>query len=123
MAKMIFSTTGSKMVFDSTTYYVTDLTYGQTANRIDVTDTGTAGDGTEFVYGRVERTISVDMWKDSASTGPAIKTKKACTIYYENNQYIGSASFESSEIAGSIDTGIKLSLSGIFEGSVSSSFS
>lgn len=121
MSKMIFSTTGSAIVFDGTTYYLTDLTYGQTANRIDVTDTGTSGDGTEFVYGRVERTISVDMWKDSASAGPSLKTKKACTIKFENNLYIGSASFESVEIAGSIDTGIKMTLAGVFEGSVSSS--
>lgn len=121
MSKMIFSTTASKMIFDGTTYYVTDLTYGQTANRVDVTDTGTAGDGTEWVYGRKERTISVDAWKDSATNLPTLATKKACTLAFEGNLFVGSASFESVEIAASIDTGVKFSLSGVFEGSVSSS--
>lgn len=121
MAKMILSTTGSKMIFDGTTYYVTDLSYAENSSRIDVTDTGTTGDGTEFVYSRVERPITISMWKSSTADGPAIRTKKACTIAFEGYSYIGSASFESKTVAASLDAGVKLDLSGVFEGAVSES--
>lgn len=123
MSKMIFSTIGSKMTFDDITVYLTDLSFSEKSNKIDVTDTGTTGDGTEFVYSRVERPFTVDSWKDSATADLPIRTKKACTIQYENNKYIGSASFESKDIKGSIDTGVKITYTGVFEGSISASLS
>jgi hypothetical protein len=106
------------MTFDGTTYYVTDLSYAENASKTDITDTGTQGDGTEFYYSRVERPITVSMWKDSLSTGPVLRTKKACTISFEGSNYAGSASFESKTVAASLNSGVKLDLSGVFEGSV-----
>lgn len=123
MAKTIFSTTGSKMIYDGTTYYVTDLSYDEKADKVDVTDTGTSGDGKEYVYTRSERTISVDLWKDSATLVPAIKTLKACTLQFEGNKWIGSASFDGFNVSGQINNAVKLTLNGTFQGSISQSLS
>jgi len=123
MPKSIFSTSGSKLVYDGTTYYLTSLTYDIKADKKDVTDTGTAGDGKEYVFTRVERTFSAELWKDSSQLTPALKTKKALTLYFEGNRWIGSGSLDSISVKGTLDDGIKLSVNGMFEGAVSESLS
>lgn len=121
MAKMIFSNSSSAFIFDGSTYYLTDLTFNQGSDKIDVTDTGTSGDGKEYIYGRKERTFNAQAWKDSATALPTLATSKACTLKFEGNMYVGSASLESVEVAGSIDNGVKLTVNGTFNGAVSSS--
>lgn len=119
MAKMIFSTTGSVFIFDGTSNYLTNMTFSETKNKINVTDTGTSGDGTEYVYGRSERTFTVDIMKTSGSADLALGVSKACVMKFEGHQYVGSASLDSKSIEGSIDNAVKVKYSGTFQGAIS----
>lgn len=123
MSKFIFASvaTGSYFKFDATTYYLSNLTLSETADKIDVTDTATTGDGKEYVYGRRERTFSAELFMTnlSASAEPALATRKAIEISFEGRKYIGSGSLESKEITGAVDSAIAVSFNGTFDGAVS----
>lgn len=120
MPKYIFSTSGSYFQFDGKKYYMTDMTYNEAAAKIDTTDVATTGDGKEYVYGRKDRTFSVDIFVSnlSGSSVPALGTSKAIIMSFEGITYTGSGSLESKNIVGSIDTAIKMSLAGSFDGAV-----
>jgi hypothetical protein len=118
MAKLIFSTTGSVFIFDGTSYYLTNMTLSETKNKINVTDTGTSGDGTEYVYGRTDRTFTVDIMKPSGSVDFTLGVPKSCIIKFEGHQYVGSASLDSKSIEGSIDNAVKVKYAGTFQGAI-----
>lgn len=120
MSKYIFSTTGSYMEFDGTKYYMTDMSFNQVAAKINTTDVATTGDGTEYVYGRKERTFTADIFVSnlSGSAVPTLATSKKLVLAFEGRTYTGSGSLESANIVGSIDTAIKMSFAGSFDGAV-----
>lgn len=120
MSKFIFSTTGSYFQYDDTKYYMTDMTFNEAAAKIDTTDVATSGDGKEYVYGRKDRTFSVDIFVDniSGSKMPAIGVSKAVVLAFEGRTYTGSGSLESKNIVGSIDTAMKMTFAGSFDGAV-----
>jgi hypothetical protein len=96
------------------------MSFNQVAAKINTTDVATTGDGTEYVYGRKERTFTVDIFVSnlSGSSVPTLATSKALELSFEGRKYTGSGSFESANIVGSIDTAIKMSFAGSFDGAV-----
>ena len=60
MAKKVLTT--GKFTFNSVEYKVTDVRFEENYNEIDVTDTGTSGDGKEYLGGRAERSFTVTIW-------------------------------------------------------------
>lgn len=119
MAKVIFSTSGSCLIYSGSTIYLTGLTYNQAKSTIDTTDTGTSGDGKDYVYSRVERTFTADVMLVSGAADLPLGVLHPCTIKYEGKSYVGSASLDSLSTEGTIDNAVKLKIAGRFQGSVS----
>jgi len=119
MAKIMFNT--GSFAYNGTTYYVTSLKESDKYTKVDVTDTGTTGNGKEFVYGRVEQGFNVEMWASSSAAVPVKGASKACTLNFNGITFAGSASLESVEVAASIDQAVKLTVVGTFDGAVTQS--
>ncbi len=116
MSKAVLTT--GDFTFNAVVYVVTDMSMDVSYSEVDVTDTGTTGDGKEYLGGRAERTFSIDLWLDKNAADPPMKTEYAATIDFEGKTYAGNAILLSKSVQGSIDNGIKLSLSGRFNGAV-----
>ena len=78
MAKFI-PTTGN-ISFAGTTLYAINCVMTETVEQGDVTDGNTGGDGREKVGGRVERTLSCDLWVEDGTAEPAANATGALTI-------------------------------------------
>lgn len=116
MSKAVLNT--GDFTFNSVVYVVTDMSFDESFGEVDVTDTGTTGDGKEYLGGRAERTFSIDLWMNKNAADPPLNTQYAATIDFEGKTYAGNAIMLSKSIQGSINNGIKLSLSGRFNGAV-----
>ena len=121
MSKAIFSTTGSKVTFAGTDYYPTDVTFDETADKVEVTDVGTSGDGREYIYTRKTREFSADIFYDPTVADIVLATKSPMTLRFENALIVGSGSMEAINKVGSVDDGMKITYKGVFEGAVSTS--
>lgn len=115
MAKIMFNT--GSLSFDGKTYYVTSLKKSDKYAKVDVTDTGTAGNSKEFIYGRFESGINVEMWAISGSI-PACGVSKAMITNFNGITFTGSGSFESVEISAALDNAVKLTAVGTFDGTI-----
>jgi len=87
---------GSKMVgkeatlsFDTTPYSLIDFDYQHNGDNLDVTDTGTPGDGFEFLAGRVGRASKITLWALSTDAHPVrSNTAKACVLTLKSGENI-----------------------------------
>ena len=116
--KTIFSTTNSYFKYGATTYYLTDLTFNENFDKIEVTDTATSGDGKEYKTGRAERSFTVDLMYDSGSADLTLNTATGVTASFEGKFYLGQAALYTKTINGTLDSAIKASYEGSFNGSV-----
>ena len=80
--KTIFSTVSSYFKYAATTYYLTDLTFNENFDKIEVTDTATSGDGKEYKTGRAERSFTVDIMYDSSSVDIPLNTPAGLQIFF-----------------------------------------
>jgi len=119
--KSIFSTASSSFKYSSSTYYLTDLSYNEAYDRIEVTDTSTTGDGKEYKSGRAERSFTVDVMYDTASADIPLNTAAAITASFEGKTYIGTGALYSKTITGTIDGVISATYEGAFSGLVTPS--
>lgn len=110
-------TTG-KFTFDSVAYAVVDLRFGEQYNEIDVTDTGTSGDGKEFISTRADRSFTIGIWMNVAAADLAMNSPKTAEIDFEGKKYSGTVILLSKENEGAIDNGIKQTYIGKFNGAV-----
>lgn len=110
-------TTG-KFTFNSTSYDVTNFLYNETYGEIDVTDTGTTGDGKEYLGSRAERTFEVGIICDVTDADLTMNTEYTATIDFEGKTYAGTAILLSKAITASIDDAVRATYSGRFNGTV-----
>jgi predicted secreted protein len=117
MAKDTLST--GKFTFNSSPYDVTDFTYNEDYGQIDVTDTGTTGDGKEYLGGRKETTFEVGLICDLTDADLTMNTEYAAIIDFEGKTYSGNAVLLTKAITASIDDAVKAKYTGRFNGTVS----
>ena len=112
------SLTTGKFTFNSVEYGVTSLEISRQADEIDVTDTATTGDGKEYLGGRVGRTFTVEMWRDTTVAAPPLNAEHAGIIDFEGLQYSGQMIILSISTQASIDNAIKETVTGRINGAV-----
>lgn len=117
MATKKVLTTG-KFTFNSVAYAITRLRFNEAYSEVDVTDTGTTGDGKEYLGGRAERTFEVDLWLDIAASDLTLNSALALVMDFEGKTYSGTAVLLEKSSEASIDEGIKQTYRGRFNGTV-----
>lgn len=116
MAKQVFKTGTFEYV--AITYGVTNMETTKSAEEVDVTDTLTAGNEREYLAGRQERTLSVEMWKDVNDADPVLGTVNAGELDFEGFTYAGDIILLEITMRAVIDDGVQLLASGRFSGAV-----
>ncbi len=116
MAKKVFKT--GTFTYDSVVYGVTNMETAKTAGEVDVTDTQTAGNEREYLAGRQERTLSIEMWKDVTLVDPTLGSLLAGELDFEGFTYAGDIILLEITMRAVIDDGVQLAASGRFSGTV-----
>jgi len=116
MAKEAFTT--GKFTYSGTAYDVTSLNFSENYGEIDVTDTGTTGDGKEYLGGRAERTFTINVFMDTGAADIVMNTESDITIDFEGKTYEGSGSLLTMTADGSIDAAVAQTYTGRFNGEV-----
>ena len=110
-------TTG-KFTFNAVEYGVVSLDFQESFGEIDVTDTATTGDGKEYLGGRVERSFTMEMWMDSQAADIAMNSAQTGELDFEGKTYAGTIVLLTRNSNGSIDSAIKQTYTGRFNGAV-----
>jgi len=116
MGKKVLKT--GTFTYDSVVYGVTNMETTKSADEVDLTDTKTAGNEREYLGGRQERTLSIEMWKDATEADPTLGSAIAATIDFEGFSYAGDAILLEITQRAAIDNGVQLTVSGRFTGTV-----
>ena len=116
--KFVMKNTNSWFKYGATTYYLTGLTFNESYDKIEATDTSTSGDGKEFITGRAERGFTADLIMNVSGSDAPLATQAAITCSFEGKVYTGSGSLYTKAVQGSIDDLIKVSYEGSFNGAV-----
>ncbi len=116
MAKKVFKT--GTFTYDAVVYGVTNMETSKTAGEVDVTDTQTVGNEREYLAGRQERTLSIEMWKDVTEVDPDLGVVLAAELDFEGFTYAGDVLLLEITMRAVIDDGVQLSASGRFSGTV-----
>ena len=118
-SKFVFSSTGSYLdVQGVQRYFLTGLTFNESFDKVEVTDTSTSGDGKEYITGRAERGFSAEVMMNVSASDVPLNTQYIMTASFEGRRYFGSASLYTKNVQGSIDDSIKVSYEGSFNGAV-----
>ena len=121
-SKFVFSSTGSFLDIQTVQrYFLTGLTFNESYDKIESTDTSTTGDGKEFITGRAERGFTAEVMMNVSASDIPLNTEYFMTASFEGKRYFGSASIYTKNVQGSIDDSIKVSYEGSFNGTVSQS--
>lgn len=110
-------TTG-KLTFNAVEYAVTSFDYNEQYDEVDVTDTGTTGDGKEYLGGRAERTFTVVMWRDTGVAAPPRNSAQTMELDFEGLTYAGTGIILSMQVTASTDNAIQMTVTGRFNGTV-----
>lgn len=116
MAKSVL-TTGT-FTYNAIVYGVTNMETTKSADEVDLTDTETAGNEREYLGGRQERTLSIELWKDATDPDPAIGVAAAGELDFEGFTYAGDMILLEVTQRAAIDNGVQLTVSGRFTGTV-----
>lgn len=116
--------TGKNMLFthNSVPYKVTDMSYEVNFDEIDLTDSGTSGDGTEIDIGRAERKVSLDCFILNSAAEIVRGIAQAATLLFATGVTVaGSFRPEGIKIKTELKAGDKVTISGAFQGAVTES--
>ncbi len=116
MAKAVL-TTGT-FTYNSVVYGVTSMETTKVAEEVDLTDTATSGNEREYLGGRQERSITVEMWKDVTLADPPLGTSNTADMDFEGFSYTGNMVLLEVNQSAQIDNGVILSVSGRWTGTV-----
>jgi len=116
MAKQVLTT--GKFVYNSVTYGVTNLSLDKNLSEVDMTDTDTTGNEKEYLAGRQERPLTVEMWKDVNQADPPLGEVYAGSLDFEGFTYSGNIILLSIKNSAAIDDGVKMTVEGRFTGAV-----
>ncbi len=106
-------------LFNSANYWVTDASYEVTFDEVDVTDSGTSGDGTEFEPGFAERKSKLDLWLQDDSSEIPLQTAQSATLTFATGISVaGNFRPESMSIQGEVKGAQKYSIDGTWQGGV-----
>lgn len=107
------------VAYSGSTFYITDISVDRKVDSTETTDTGTAGNGKEFTYGRQETGFSFTMWAQTSGSVLPIGANNACTITGDGvRTYVGSASLESENFSGNYKGAYTYKVAGKFNGAV-----
>lgn len=112
------SLTTGKFTFNSTEYDVTNFSYNEDYDQIEVTDTGTTGDVKEYIGGRAEKSFELGLICDLTDADLTMNTEYAATIDFEGKTYAGNAILLTKAITATIDDAVKATYTGRFTGTV-----
>ncbi len=116
MAKQVLVT--GDFTYDAQVYGVTSMEATKTAEEIDLTDTLTSGNEREYLGGRQERTITIEMWKDVSQADPPLGSLLAGELDFEGFSYAGNIVLLEITMGAQIDGGVQLTVAGRFSGTV-----
>lgn len=116
MAKTAFK--NSTFTFNSTEYYLTSMSDNESYGEIEVTDTGTTGNGKEFVAGRQQFDVTIEVIEDPTVADITLGTEASGEADWEGKTYTGDFIFLTRAKSGSIDDKIVNSYTGHFNGTV-----
>jgi predicted secreted protein len=116
MAKAVLKT--GKFTYDATPYGVTSMETSKVAGEIDLTDTATSGNEREYLGGRQERNVTVEMWKDVGDADPELGVANSAELDFEGFTYAGNIVLLEITQSAQIDNGVVLTVAGRFTGTV-----
>ncbi len=103
--------------FNSVSYKLTDASFEETYDEVDLTDSGTTGDGTEFDVGRADRKLTLDLYMLDSQANIIRGTEQAATLAFAaGSDVAGSFRPESLKITGAIKDAVKVNIAGSFQG-------
>ena len=94
------------------------MNYSENYGEIDVTDTGTTGDGKEYLGSRAERTFSITLFMETDAADLTMNTAAALILDFEGKTYVGSGSLLTKTVDGAIDSAVSAVYTGRFNGAV-----
>jgi len=100
---------------------VTGLSDDQESPKIDMTDTGTAANSTEFMGGRITTDFSINIIKNTAVNDLVLKSAQLTTIDYQGKKYSGTAKLYTKNNGVEIDNRVEQTYTGAFDGTVTES--
>ncbi len=109
--------------FDSTDYGATDVTIDEVWTEIDVTDTESTLQESEFLGGRRTYNISFTIFKNAGSADLAMNDGKTCVVTVLDSAatfttYTGTLILLTKNITGTIDDAVKVAYSGRITGAL-----
>lgn len=116
MSKKIFKT--GALSFSGSSYVVTAFNYAENYGEIDVTDTGTSGDGKEYLGSRAERTFTVSLFMEVTGSDLTMNSSAPLEMDFEGKTYAGTGSMLTKTVDASIDNAVEVTYTGRFNGSV-----
>lgn len=116
MSKKVLNT--GLLTFNGQTYPVISMDFNEQQGEVDVTDTGTTGDGKEYLGGRVDRNVTVELYMQDDDPDIALNTPAAGELDFEGKTYAGTFIFLSRNTNGAIDAAIKQTYTARINGAV-----
>ncbi len=116
MAKVVMTT--GDFTYNSVVYGVTSMEATKVAEEVDLTDTATSGNEREYLGGRQERTVNIEMWKDVTLIDPPLGVANAADLDFEGFSYSGQMVLLEVNMSAQIDNGVILNVVGRFSGTV-----
>ena len=116
MAKQALKT--GKLTFNSVEYGVVSFDFNESHGEIDVTDTSTTGDSREYLGSRAERSFTVELWMQDNAADIALNSAQTGELDFEGKVYSGTMIFLTKNTNGAIDSAIKQTYTGRFNGAV-----
>ncbi len=101
--------------FNAVTYNVTDVSYDVAQDDIDVTDTATDINSTEFAAGLGKVKFTASMWMLDITAEPAINSAQTATLTFTSGVSVtGTMIIESKKVTGNVKDAQKVSVTGTF---------
>ena len=106
-------------VFNAITYNITDVSYDVAQDDIDVTDSATDANSTEFAAGLAKRKFTASMWMLDITPEPARNSPQTATLTFSTGVSVaGTLIIESMKVSGNVKDAQKVAITGSFQGTV-----
>ena len=106
-------------VFNAVTYNLTDFTYDDSRDDIDVTDSATDPNSTEFAAGLTKRKFTASMWLLDITAEPPRNSPQTATLTLTSGVSVsGTLLIESMKITGNVKDAQKVAVTGTFQGAI-----
>ena len=100
---------------------VTGFSDDEEAAEVDTTDTGTTAGTTEAMGGRIKKSFSVNLIKNTAANDIVLASAQLSTLDYQGKKYSGTAILYTKNNGVEIDNRVEQTYTGVFNGTVTES--